>query len=52
MVLGTFLDAIAVILSMLLNLYVWIIVIATLVSWVRPDPFNPIVQLLNRLTQP
>ena len=52
MVLGTFLDAIAVILSMLLNLYVWIIVIATLVSWVRPDPFNPIVQLPNRLTQP
>ncbi|RDU59382.1 YggT family protein [Helicobacter marmotae] len=52
MVLATFLHAIATILSMLINLYIWIIVIAALISWVRPDPFNPIVQLLNRLTQP
>ena len=29
-----------------------VIVIAALVSWVRPDPYNPIVQVLNRLTQP
>ena len=52
MVLGTFLSAVATIVSMLINLYVWIIVIAALISWVRPDPFNPIVQVLNRLTQP
>jgi YggT family protein len=30
----------------------WIIIIAALLSWVRPDPFNPIVQLLYRLTNP
>ncbi|WP_110862973.1 YggT family protein [Helicobacter cinaedi] len=52
MVVGTLLNAIAMILSMLINLYVWVIVIAALVSWVRPDPYNPIVQVLNRLTQP
>lgn len=52
MVIGTLLNAVAMILSMLINLYVWVIVIATLVSWVRPDPYNPIVQVLNRLTQP
>ena len=52
MVVGTLLNAVAMILSMLINLYVWVIVIAALVSWVRPDPYNPIVQVLNRLTQP
>ena len=52
MVVGTLLKAVAMILSMLINLYVWVIVIAALVSWVRPDPYNPIVQVLNRLTQP
>jgi YggT family protein len=30
----------------------WIIIIAALLTWVRPDPFNPIVQLLYRLTNP
>ena len=52
MVVGTLLNAVAMILSMLINLYVWVIVIAALVSWVRPDPYDPIVQVLNRLTQP
>ncbi|CUU40412.1 MULTISPECIES: YggT family protein [Helicobacter] len=52
MVIGTFLQALASILSMLINLYIWVIVIAALISWVRPDPYNPIVQVLNRLTQP
>lgn len=33
-------------------LYMWVVIIAALLSWVRPDPYNPIVQLLYRLTQP
>lgn len=52
MVLATFLQAIATIASMLLNLYIWILIIATLLSWVRPDPYNPIVQVLYRLSEP
>jgi YggT family protein len=34
------------------NLYIWIIIISALLSFVRPDPYNPIVQILNRLTEP
>lgn len=40
------------ILSNLILVYMWIIIIAALLTWVRPDPFNPIVQLLYRLTNP
>ncbi len=36
----------------LLDLYTWVIVIRALVSWFSPDPRNPIVQLLVRLTEP
>ncbi len=35
-----------------INLYIWIIIIAALLSFVRPDPYNPIVQILYRLTEP
>lgn len=40
------------ILNSLIMVYMWIIIIAALLTWVRPDPFNPIVQLLYRLTNP
>lgn len=35
-----------------INLYIWIVIIAALLSFVRPDPRNPIVQILYRLTEP
>jgi len=35
-----------------INLYIWIIIIASLLSFVNPDPYNPIVQALHRLTEP
>ncbi len=37
---------------MAITLYIWIIIIAALLSFVRPDPYNPIVQTLYRLTEP
>ncbi len=43
---------IGVILSYLLTIYIWIIIIRALLSWVNPDPYNPIVQILYRLTEP
>lgn len=52
MILGTFIEAVAQILSMIINIYVWIVIIAALISWVRPDPYNPIVQILYKLTEP
>ena len=36
----------------LINVYIWVIIIAALLSWVRPDPYNPIVQFLSRVTAP
>ena len=36
----------------LLSLYTWVIVIRALISWVSPDPRNPIVQILAKLTEP
>lgn len=36
----------------LLSLYTWVIIAAALISWVNPDPYNPIVQILRRVTEP
>jgi len=36
----------------LVNLYMWAIIIRALLSWVSPDPYNPIVRFLERLTEP
>ncbi|MCW8837559.1 MAG: YggT family protein [Thiovulaceae bacterium] len=36
----------------LINIYIWVIIIAALLSFVNPDPYNPIVQFLYRITQP
>ncbi|WP_295148057.1 YggT family protein [uncultured Campylobacter sp.] len=52
MILSTFLSAVATILHTVINVYIWIIIAAALISWVRPDPYNQIVQLLYRLTEP
>ncbi len=51
-VIGTLLQALAQILHMVINIYIWIVIIAALITWVRPDPYNPIVQTLYRLTEP
>lgn len=40
------------ILNGVLTVYMWIIIIAALLTFVRPDPFNPVVQILYRLTNP
>jgi len=36
----------------LIELYKWIIIIATIISWVQLDPYNPVVQFFYRVTQP
>lgn len=40
------------ILLILLNIYQFILLIRVLMSWFRPDPYNPIVKLLYDLTEP
>ena len=49
---GNVLEGIATILDTILWLYMWVIIIRALVSWVNPDPWNPIVQFLQRATDP
>jgi YggT family protein len=46
------LGSVATIVEIVLGTYVWLIVIRVLLSWVNPDPYNPIVQLLVRFTDP
>lgn len=52
LVLANTLGAIAAVLGMFLNLYFWIVVIAALITWVKPDPYNVIVRTLRVLTEP
>ncbi len=40
------------IISIILTVYMWIIIIQALVSWVNPDPYNPIIRFLNDVTEP
>jgi YggT family protein len=51
-VLGNFIAAVARILDVALTIYMWIIVIRAVLSWVNPDPSNPIIRLINQLTEP
>jgi YggT family protein len=44
--------ALAYILSLALNVYMWLIIARALVSWVNPDPYNPIVRFLYNVTEP
>jgi len=44
--------ALAKILSIVLTLYMWVIIIRAIISWVNPDPFNPIVRILYQITEP
>jgi YggT family protein len=51
-VLANILGAAAKILSSITFIYTWIIIISALLSWVRPDPYNPVVRTLRALTEP
>jgi len=51
-ILANLLTAIAQILDIVLSIYMWIIIIAALISWVNPDPYNPIVRFLYAVTEP
>ncbi len=46
------LAAAAQVVDLVLNAMSWLIIIRALLSWVNPDPFNPIVQFLNAVTEP
>ena len=51
-VLGNFIQALAQVLGFVIDALWWLIVIRALLSWVNPDPYNPIVQFIERTTEP
>lgn len=51
-ILSNFLVAIAQVVQVAINILWWLIVIRALISWVSPDPYNPVVQFLYRATEP
>ena len=51
-VFGNLFQALAQVLGYAIDIYWWLIVIRALLSWVSPDPYNPIVQFIERVTEP
>ena len=51
-VIGNVIQAVAMVLEQVLRLYSLVITVAVLISWVSPDPFNPVVQFLRSVTEP
>jgi len=37
---------------MIIGLYIWVVIIAALITWVQPNPYNPIVRFLWNVTEP
>lgn len=51
-VFANFLNAVAMALNLILTLYLYIVIARAIVSWVSPDPRNPIVRFLHNATEP
>jgi YggT family protein len=51
-VLANLLIAIAQVLYYVLEAYKWIVIARAVISWVNPDPYNPIVRFLYSATEP
>jgi len=51
-IIGNLILAIAQILDIILSAYMWVVIIVALLSWVSPDPYNPIVRFLYSITEP
>ena len=51
-VMGNLLVALAKVLSLVLTIFMWVIIARAVLSWVSPDPYNPIVRFIHGLTEP
>lgn len=51
-IVSNLLSALAQIVELVLNVVYWLIIIRAILSWVNPDPHNPIVQFLYKVTEP
>ena len=51
-IINYFVIALANLVNLVIVAYIWIIIARSIISWVSPDPHNPIVRLLYRVTEP
>ncbi|UCC66205.1 MAG: YggT family protein [Deltaproteobacteria bacterium] len=51
-VFSNLLMALATVINIALTIYMWIVIARAVISWVSPNPYNPIVQFLYRSTEP
>jgi len=51
-IIANLIDAVATLMDMVLWLAMWLIIIRALISWVSPDPYNPIVRFIDQATDP
>jgi YggT family protein len=52
LVFGNFIYALAVVVDYALTIYLWVIIARAVLSWVSPDPYNPIVRFIHDVTEP
>jgi YggT family protein len=51
-IIGNFIKALAIVLHYVLTFFMWIVVARAVLSWVNPDPYNPIVRFIHNVTEP
>ena len=51
-ILSYFLQAVSTVVDIALTVYIWIVIISSIISFVNPDPYNPIIRILRNLTEP
>ncbi|MCG6905511.1 MAG: YggT family protein [Desulfobacteraceae bacterium] len=51
-IIGNLLIAVATVIDYVLLFFMWIVVARAVLSWVNPDPYNPIVRFINSVTEP
>ncbi len=51
-VVGNLLDAVALVVEYVLQIYSWIVIARVVISWVNADPYNPIVRAIYSVTEP
>ena len=49
---GNFIMGVVGIFSSLLEIYMYVVIARVVISWINPDPYNPIVQFLRGVTDP
>ncbi len=51
-ILANLIEAVSRILDIALSIYMWVVIISAVISWVNPDPYNPVVRFLKNVTEP